>query len=79
MDSFNNPYLAHMEENGANGYNNGTEKVAGLPGMKRHNTTAELAAKLEDGPHNPFTGKQLSSRYFSILKTRRNLPVNAQR
>ncbi|CUM51298.1 Pre-mRNA-splicing factor ATP-dependent RNA helicase PRP43 [Debaryomyces fabryi] len=47
--------------------------------LTRHTTTASQAAKLEDGPNNPFTGKQLSSKYFGILKGRRDLPVHAQR
>lgn len=47
--------------------------------IHRHQTTAELAAKLEDGPANPFTGNQFSQKYFDILKGRRDLPVHAQR
>jgi pre-mRNA-splicing factor ATP-dependent RNA helicase DHX15/PRP43 len=38
-----------------------------------------MAKKAEDGPENPFKGGVLSERYFGILKTRRNLPVHAQR
>lgn len=48
-------------------------------GVERHNTTAHLAEKLEDGPQNPFTGEKFSQKYFDILKTRRDLPVHAQR
>uniref|UniRef100_A0A060T8Y1 RNA helicase n=1 Tax=Blastobotrys adeninivorans TaxID=409370 RepID=A0A060T8Y1_BLAAD len=46
---------------------------------KRHATTAEDAQKAEDGPSNPFNGKELSTKYFDILKVRRDLPVHAQR
>ncbi|EME40701.1 hypothetical protein DOTSEDRAFT_74295 [Dothistroma septosporum NZE10] len=38
-----------------------------------------MAAQAEDGPDNPFTGMPLSDRYFGILKSRRGLPVHAQR
>jgi len=50
-----------------------------LKGMKRHATTTKQAQAAEDGPQNAFNGNQLSERYFGILKTRRNLPVHAQR
>ncbi|KAF4549145.1 Pre-mRNA-splicing factor ATP-dependent RNA helicase PRP43-like protein [Elsinoe fawcettii] len=90
MDPATNPYLAHMRDdaeephqNGSNGYSNGgyNGKATGpsIAGMKRHQTTSKLAKVAEDGPLNPFTGRQLSDRYFSILKTRRNLPVHQQR
>lgn len=79
-DPASNPYLAHMY----NGDDNGTSKSdgnssGGLQHLKRHATTAVQAAKAEDGPANPFNGQNLSERYFGILKTRRNLPVHAQR
>lgn len=45
----------------------------------RHATTALQASKLEDGPKNPFSGNGFSSKYFDILKVRRELPVHAQR
>lgn len=48
-------------------------------GLIRHQTTAEQAQKLEDGPKNPFTGHDFTTKYFDILKTRRDLPVHAQR
>ncbi|KAI5953151.1 PRP43 [Candida jiufengensis] len=48
-------------------------------GLIRHQTTAQDAERLEDGPINPFTGNNLSQEYFRILKTRRDLPVHAQR
>jgi pre-mRNA-splicing factor ATP-dependent RNA helicase DHX15/PRP43 len=88
-----NPYLAHMYENDdANGvslnhsksngyasYNTNGASNSSLSTFKRHATTAKNAKVAEDGPENPFTGTRLSERYFSILKTRRNLPVHAQR
>ncbi|KAI7203974.1 putative pre-mRNA-splicing factor ATP-dependent RNA helicase, partial [Hortaea werneckii] len=84
MDSAkNNPYLAHMhdgdESNGAGAQANGNGNGSSIAGLTRHATTAKAAAKAEDGPLNPFNGNQLSDRYFSILKTRRDLPVHAQR
>ncbi|KAL8689377.1 MAG: hypothetical protein Q9218_004939 [Villophora microphyllina] len=47
--------------------------------IPRHNTTADMARKAEDGPNNAFSGEPLSQQYFNILKSRRNLPVHAQR
>lgn len=47
--------------------------------MPRHKTTAEMARKAEEGPNNPYNGKSLSKQYFNILKSRRGLPVHAQR
>ena len=92
MDPKNNPYLAHMyddasEENGyGNGYGyggfqstNSASSGAALKKFKRHSTTAAQASQAEDGPDNPFTSRPLSKQYLSILKTRRNLPVHAQR
>jgi len=82
FDPASNPYLAHMNNGDDNGYSNGRSNgnaKDGLTHFKRHTTTAEQAAKAEDGPSNPFNGNNLSERYFGILKTRRNLPVHAQR
>lgn len=90
MDPKANPYLAHMYQDSteissySNGYerpitSNGTGKKSMLTEFKRHNTTAAMGKEAEDGPNNPFTGKPFSTQYFSILKTRRNLPVDAQR
>ncbi|KAK2746345.1 DEAH-box ATP-dependent RNA helicase prp43 [Myotisia sp. PD_48] len=76
MDPRANPYLAHMYENESpttNGYK------SPLSGFERHQTTAAMAHKVEDSRLNPFTGKSFSSRYLSILKTRRDLPVHSQR
>lgn len=95
LDPRANPYLAHRYEEPAedegsyNGYSNGygrrTDRVNGvsnassLARFPRHKSTAAMAKKAEDGPNNPFSGQPLSSQYFSILKTRRNLPVHQQR
>jgi pre-mRNA-splicing factor ATP-dependent RNA helicase DHX15/PRP43 len=76
MDPRANPYLAHMYENNENG--NGTSDGA-FAGFTRHQTTSALAQVAEDSEFNPFNDKPFSSTYFSILKTRRNLPVHAQR
>lgn len=76
MDPRNNPYLAHMypEKNGDDSLNSGA-----FAKFKRHQTTAALAHEAEDADSNPFNDRPFSSTYFSILKTRRNLPVHAQR
>lgn len=86
-----NPYLAHMYNsdepadsgvslNGmSNGSSLGSSKHGALSKIKRHASTAKQAKEAEDGPLNPFTGSNLSERYFGILKTRRDLPVHAQR
>ena len=91
VDPKSNPYLAHMyeEDESYGGYSNGygktmarTSKVSDtstLARLPRHRTTAAMAKEAENGPNNPFTGMPLSSQYFSILKTRRNLPVHVQR
>ena len=92
MDPKANPYLAHYYEDSANdAYNNGfgyaSSQLRGngmqqqmpLSKFPRHATNAAMAMKAEDGPTNPFSGQPLSNRYFSILKTRRDLPVHAQR
>ncbi|KAF3385110.1 Pre-mRNA-splicing factor ATP-dependent RNA helicase PRP43 [Penicillium rolfsii] len=74
VDPENNPYLAHMYED-----TNGANKTSALAKFKRHQTTAALAKKAEDGEINPFSGQPFSTKYFSILKSRRDLPVHAQR
>ncbi|EEQ30890.1 DEAH-box ATP-dependent RNA helicase prp43 [Microsporum canis] len=76
-DPRSNPYLAHMYEN--EDVSNGTNRESPLAGFRRHETTAEMANEVESGGVNPFTGNQFSSRYVSILKTRRDLPVHQQR
>lgn len=92
-DAKYNPYLAHMEDQKddiqgyGNGYGygktinrmNGSSTGTTIRHFPRHETTAAMAKKAEDGPNNAFTGKPLSKQYFNILKTRRNLPVHAQR
>ncbi|KAF2239010.1 P-loop containing nucleoside triphosphate hydrolase protein [Viridothelium virens] len=89
MDPSNNPYLAHMYEDGdgtsngyAESYNSAYSSQTaqhGLSELPRHKSTAVQAKKAEDGPHNPFNGQSLSKQYFNILKVRRNLPVHSQR
>jgi len=89
-DPKSNPYLAHMYESpSTNGYSNGyktpprgmkgTTHEGPLSQFQRHKTTAAQAKKVEDGQINPYTGEPFSQRYISILKTRRDLPVHAQR
>lgn len=48
-------------------------------GLTRYQTTAESAQRLESGERNPFTGQQFTQKYVDILRTRRDLPVHAQR
>ena len=90
MDPASNPYLAHMYENNdsagygnSNGFSrngwNGSANSTAFAGLQRHQTTAAQVKKIEDGSTNPYTGKPFSTRYASILKTRRDLPVHAQR
>lgn len=91
VDPKSNPYLAHMyeEDESYGGYSNGygktmarTSRVSDastLARLPRHKTTAAMAKEAENGPNNAFTGRPLSSQYFNILKTRRNLPVHSQR
>ncbi|KAJ6144538.1 Pre-mRNA-splicing factor ATP-dependent RNA helicase PRP43 [Penicillium chermesinum] len=74
VDPKDNPYLAHMYEGPTD-----SDKSSPLAKLKRHQTTAALAKQAEDGDINPFSGKPFSSKYFSILKGRRDLPVHAQR
>ncbi|KAL1967927.1 hypothetical protein VTN77DRAFT_2344 [Rasamsonia byssochlamydoides] len=69
-----NPYLAHLYPE-----QNGVPDKGPLAKFTRHQTTAAMARKAEEGDINPFTGKPFSSNYYSILKTRRDLPVHAQR
>lgn len=58
---------------------NGRSTSSALANFPRHKTTTAMANRAEDGPNNPFNGKPLSAQYFNILRTRRNLPVHAQR
>ncbi|RAL00937.1 DEAH-box ATP-dependent RNA helicase PRP43 [Aspergillus ibericus CBS 121593] len=79
-DPKDNPYLAHMYENNSNSWTDGaTDLHPAFGKIKRHQTTAAIAQKVEDGDTNPFNGQPFSSKYVSILKTRRDLPVHAQR
>ncbi|EEH06598.1 pre-mRNA-splicing factor [Histoplasma capsulatum G186AR] len=78
MDPRQNKYLAHWYEDETPANGNATEGSI-LDRFKRHETTAAMAREAENSLLNPFNGKALSSKYFSILKTRRDLPVHAQR
>jgi len=89
MDPASSPYLAHWDDqnagaslSGGDSYNNGGNSNGDgsiLRSFPRHKTTCKMANSAEDGPQNPFNQNPLSQRYFSILKTRRGLPVHAQR
>jgi hypothetical protein len=79
MDPASNPYLAHHYNGNGNGYTSTQKNSSLLAHFKRHNTSTEQAHAAENGPNNPFNGTPLSSTYFSILKTRRDLPVHKQR
>ena len=81
MDPGDNPYLAHWNDNAPNGSNGYSAPPSDSPlaKLKRHQTTAALARAAEDSQSNPFTGRSFSDRYVSILRTRRDLPVHAQR
>ncbi|OGM42204.1 pre-mRNA-splicing factor ATP-dependent RNA helicase PRP43 [Aspergillus bombycis] len=79
-DPKDNPYLAHMyADTSSNGNEWVEDKDSPFAKVKRHQSTAAQAQKIEDGDINPFSGQPYSSKYFSILKTRRDLPVHAQR
>lgn len=82
-DPKDNPYLAHMyadEDSNGNGWDDGmAEKNPAYGKLKRHQTTAKLAKDVEDSEVNPFNGQPFSNKYVSILQTRRDLPVHAQR
>ncbi|KAF9886389.1 DEAH-box ATP-dependent RNA helicase prp43 [Aspergillus nanangensis] len=75
-DPRDNPYLAHMYPDTSNSL---IDKDSPFANVKRHETTAAQAKKIEDGDVNPFSSQPFSSKYFSILKTRRDLPVHVQR
>ncbi|EDP51899.1 DEAH-box ATP-dependent RNA helicase prp43 [Aspergillus fumigatus] len=79
-DPRNNPYLAHMYADAStNGNSSSSGTNPAFAKLKRHQTTAALAKEVEDGEINPLTGRPFSSKYFSILQTRRDLPVHQQR
>lgn len=72
-----NPYLAHMyEDESSNGAPSANSAFAG---MTIRQTTAKQAERVEDMDTNAFTGEPHSQKYFQILQTRRDLPVNKQR
>ncbi|KAF2804888.1 P-loop containing nucleoside triphosphate hydrolase protein [Mytilinidion resinicola] len=70
-DPSQNPYLQHHYPETTSG--------GRLNNALRHKTTTKATEALEDGPNNPFTGRKFSERYMDILRTRRDLPVHAQR
>ncbi|CAK7244187.1 MAG: DEAH-box ATP-dependent RNA helicase prp43 [Sporothrix thermara] len=81
-----NPYLAHLDDdNGVSssgsgsGSGSGSDSAAGFAGMKRHQTTAEQASRVEHEQYNAFTNRPHSQKYFGILETRKSLPVHKQR
>lgn len=80
VDPRDNPYLAHLYEPSANAnqWVDGAIDKA-FRKMKWRQTTAADAKRIEDGGINPFSGEAFSPKYYSILKTRRDLPVHAQR
>ncbi|CCJ31078.1 unnamed protein product [Pneumocystis jirovecii] len=76
-----NPYLSHIKMNNfqtkSNIYSNNYNFL--WENFKKHQSTAEQALKIEEGPINPFSGIEFSDKYFGILKRRRQLPVHTQR
>ncbi|KAG4305213.1 hypothetical protein PORY_001383 [Pneumocystis oryctolagi] len=76
-----NPYLSHLKTNEYqqkhNAYSNNYNSL--WANFRKHQSTAEQAQKIENGPINPFTGLEFTEKYFNILKKRRQLPVHAQR
>lgn len=72
-----NPYLAHLEQD--NGPSMRSSEYPLFNGVTRHASTAPSAVAIEDNAINAWTGGTHSQRYFGILKTRRDLPVNQQR
>jgi pre-mRNA-splicing factor ATP-dependent RNA helicase DHX15/PRP43 len=82
MDPRNNPYLAHHYEDDDSAPLKSTyhsKNDSPMNRLHRHETTAAQAMELEDSVNNPYSGNPFSQTYFKILKTRRNLPVHAQR
>jgi pre-mRNA-splicing factor ATP-dependent RNA helicase DHX15/PRP43 len=76
-DAASNPYLAHWNDEKPAKSEYGSSNA--LAHFQRHATTTKQANQAEDGPNNAFTGRPLSSKYMSILKKRRDLPVHQQR
>jgi pre-mRNA-splicing factor ATP-dependent RNA helicase DHX15/PRP43 len=79
-DGTYNPYLAHTYSDDATSRGYGSSSASSLlSGLERRATTAQDAEKAEDGEYNPWTSNPHSEKYFRILKTRRDLPVQKQR
>ncbi|GJD01566.1 helicase associated domain-containing protein [Colletotrichum higginsianum] len=75
-----NPYLAHMkEENGVKAEDGVIDASSPFAGFKPRATTAKQAEKVEDLDTNAFTGRPHSQKYFQIMQSRRDLPVQKQR
>lgn len=75
-----NPYLAHMkEENGFKSEEGAIDASSPFAGFKQRATTAKQAEQVEDLDTNAFTGRPHSQKYFQILQSRRDLPVQKQR
>lgn len=79
-DPRDNPYLAHMYESDGDSrqWVDGAADTA-FHKVKRRQTTAAEAKKVEDGEINPFNRQPFSTKYYSILQGRRDLPVHSQR
>lgn len=84
-DPKQNPYLAHMYADETSNDDSHSrdeamaEKNPAFAKLKRHRTTAKSAKQVEDSEFNPLNGQPFSTKYFSILHARRDLPVHAQR
>lgn len=86
IDNYEAEKIAEASEESLKAHPHASDKIelihhdqGEFKGLTRHQTTAEQAQKLENGPKNPFTGHDFTTKYFDILKTRRDLPVHAQR
>jgi pre-mRNA-splicing factor ATP-dependent RNA helicase DHX15/PRP43 len=81
LASGGNPYSAHLDkpsnakqaQRPANG-----NTASPLDGWITRKVVGKQVATAMDGPTNPFTGRAHSTRYFEILKQRKNLPVHQQ-
>lgn len=80
-DPRDNPYLAHMYEPSDGDSNQWMDGAAdkAFNKLRRRQTTAAQAKKVEEGGINPFNRQPFSTKYYSILHGRRDLPVHAQR
>ncbi|TDZ74716.1 putative pre-mRNA-splicing factor ATP-dependent RNA helicase prp43 [Colletotrichum trifolii] len=74
-----NPYLAHMKEENGFKTEGDIDPSSPFAHFNQRATTAKQAEKVEDLDTNAFTGRPHSQKYFQILQSRRDLPVNKQR